>query len=85
MQKRDLKVGDIVQINPEKDKYGGFFLVVTEVKCFGVQGYLLSHCNFPAVRIASSGKAFLRVAWEDMEYIGESYWIHEDREIESDE
>lgn len=51
---------DIVQIH-ESHKWGGCLLVVTEVKSFGVQGY---------VRIPLQGDAFLRISDEDFTVVG---------------
>jgi hypothetical protein len=75
MEKRELNIGDILQINPEHEKFPGFFLIVTEPKSFGAQGYLLAFCDFDAIRY--KGKAYLRVKFEDVEWCGQSYWIDE--------
>ncbi len=37
-----IKVGSIVQVNPEVDMFGGCMVVVTELKSFGIQGYVQS-------------------------------------------
>lgn len=79
MDKRELSYGDVVQINPEH-KFGGMLLVVTESKIFGCQGYLLAPDNFEAVRF--KGKAYLRLKWEEMEYVGNLYWV--EKEVDSD-
>jgi hypothetical protein len=86
MEKRDLEVGDIVQINPENGRrWGGFLVVVTEPERWGCQGYIIWHTDFNAVRIISSGKAFVRVKFEDIEYVGRMFWTHEDAEEEREE
>jgi hypothetical protein len=72
MEKKELLVGDLMQINPEKERYGGCFLVVTEPKAFGAQGYLISPFNLDATRY--KGVAYLRVNFSDMEYIGHIIW-----------
>jgi hypothetical protein len=60
---------DVVQIDPEHDdRFGGCFLVVTEVKPWGVQGY---------VSIPDAGKAaraYYRVKTEHMVLIGPAEW-----------
>jgi len=78
MEKRDLSYGDVVQLNPDH-QFGGMLLVVSEPKSFGCQGYLLAPDNFDAVRF--KGKAYLRLKWEDMEYVGKLYWV--EQEVES--
>lgn len=63
MDKRDLTVGEIVQINPNAcggtEKFGACLMVVTEPKSFGAQGYVKNAGN--------SGLAFIRVEFKDME------------------
>lgn len=66
MQPRELKIGEIMQISPEgqhtPERFGGCLLVVTEPKPFGCQGYVKN--------AGSSGLAFIRVSWADMEPTG---------------
>ena len=33
---QDLKVGDIVQVNPDKEMFGACMVVVTELKSWGI-------------------------------------------------
>lgn len=74
MEKTDLEIGDVVQISPEsQNPYSGMLLVVTEPKSWGCQGYLLHTGDFPATRYKD--KAYLRVKWEDMEYVGKMQWM----------
>lgn len=82
MEKRELKVGDVVQVNPNHEKFPGFLLVVTEPKDWGCQGYLLSPVGFNAVRFKD--RAYLRTKFEQIEYVGEMYWILKDS-IDEDE
>jgi hypothetical protein len=71
MDKRELKIGDVVQINPFDDShFGGNFMVVTEPKPWGAQGY----CTIPG----KTGVAYYRCPFEKMEYIGIAHWIVED-------
>ena len=37
-----VEVNDIVQVNPEKEMFGACMVVVTEVKSWGIQGYVQS-------------------------------------------
>lgn len=76
MDKRELAEGDILQINPEH-KFGGMLLVVTEPKSWGAQGVLYSSREFNAVRF--SGRAYLRVKFEEVEHCGRIEWMEYDR------
>ena len=76
MEKVDLEIGDILQISPEHPKFPGFFLIVTEPKNWGAQGYLLFTGDFEAKRYKD--KAFLRVRFEEVKLCGSSAWIEED-------
>lgn len=62
MTPKDLQVGEVVQINPEtQDLFGGCFMVVTEPKSFGAQGYVtVPHADGPR-------QAYFRCKFEDME------------------
>lgn len=72
MKKRDLEIGDVVQLDP-KHKFGGMFVVVTEPNEWGCQGYLCSPVGFEAVRYKNL--AYVRPKWEDIEYVGKMHWI----------
>jgi hypothetical protein len=75
MEKKELAVGDIVQLRPDH-KFGGMLVVVTEPKAFGCQGYLMSQFNFDgAVRF--QGVAYVRPEFEDFEYVGRMHWVWE--------
>lgn len=81
MESRHLKIGDVVQINPENNEvWGGMLVVVTEPKEWGCQGYLMSHDDFLAIRVKKTGKAFVRVNFENIEFVGSLFWILEDKE-----
>jgi len=65
----DLKKGMIVQIDPEHDNmFGGCLLIVTEVKSWGVQGY---------VDVPGKGQAYYRVGHGKFTYAGEVAWMVE--------
>ena len=79
MEKRELKVGDILQINPDSSPgqhYGAMLLIVTDPKVWGAQGVLYSPVNFEATRF--EGRAYLRVVFEDVEFCGNMEWMQMD-------
>ena len=80
MDKRELIPGSVIQINPDHEKFGGMFVVVTEPHEWGCQGYLLHWCDFDAVRFRD--KAYVRIKWDGMEYVGVSPWQHVEDESE---
>lgn len=67
MEKRNLVVGDVVQLRPDIDEgvFGGAFMLVTEPKSWGAQG---------AVHGLGKGQAYFRAKWEDMEFVGRAMW-----------
>lgn len=74
MEKRELKVGDIVQLSPDKcgnPMFGGCMLVVTEPKGFGAQGYVQALGE----NGKRGGQAYYRAKFEEMEYVGLAYWV----------
>jgi hypothetical protein len=74
MLRRELRVGDVVQISPETpSKFRGCFMLVTEPKSWGAQGFI-------AIPYGEDmpGNAYFRCKWEDMEYIGPAVWVPED-------
>lgn len=72
-----LSAGDVVQLDPEAhlgEKQGffaGCFMVVTEVKAWGAQGYIC----MPGTRGEPPGAAYYRAKWEEMEYVGRAQWV----------
>jgi hypothetical protein len=69
MIKRELRVGDVVQIDPAHDpRFGGCFMVVSEPKSFGAMGY----CASPE----ESGLFYYRCSFENMEFIGHAEWMN---------
>lgn len=71
------ETGDIFQIDPNKDsKMGAQFIVATDVKPWGIQGYLLlDHLDDSLVRVKSSGAAYYRVPWENLQWVGKAEWM----------
>ena len=74
MEERELQIGDLVQINPTHP-YGGALLAITEPKSWGAQGYLISEYVLEGL-VRFKGRAFLRVKWEDVEYVGKLEWLN---------
>ena len=70
MNKRELIVGDVVQIRDNYSKDGVFdcaLMIVTEPKSWGAQGAIHG--------LKKGHNAYLRVKFEDMEYVGPASWI----------
>jgi hypothetical protein len=66
MEPKQLKIGDIVQINPDHDPvFGRALMIVTEPKKFGAQGYMHG---------LDQGLAFYRCSFENMELVGHAIW-----------
>ena len=66
-----IEVDDVVQILPP-NKWAGCFLTVTEVKSWGVQGY---------IKIPEKGLAYYRLEHEEYIFIGQAYLVHDITEI----
>lgn len=70
-----IEVGSVVQINDRISRVGwvGAFLIVTEVREWGVMGFvpMVANLDEPA------GRAYLRPKWEQVEYIGEALFAPE--------
>lgn len=66
MSAATIEVGDVVQIAPAYDEwFGGCLLLVTEVKAWGVQGF---------VKIPGSGDAYYRAPFTAVFRIGRAEW-----------
>ena len=75
MAPRELEPGDVVQLDPQKignRAFAGCLLIVTDPKDFGCQGYVQA---LGETRDAPGGQAYLRVAWDEMEFVGRATWI----------
>lgn len=78
MNKKELKAGDVVQINPEAHLasngfFAGCFMLVTEPKLWGAQGFIA----MPGERGTMPGHAYYRAKWEEMEPVGVAAWVPE--------
>lgn len=77
-----LTVGAVVQLDPAHHLgnangfFAGCFMLVTEVKTFGAQGFVA----MPRTRGEQPGQAYYRARWEEMEYIGQAAWTIEETE-----
>ena len=73
MEKRELEIGSLVQLNPDtvgNKMFAACIMVVTEPKGFGAQGYVqaLGENGEPG------GQAYYRAKWEEMEFVGHAEW-----------
>ena len=57
-----IEVNDIVQVDPRKAVFGGCMVVVTEVKAWGIQGYVQS--------AGVDGLQYIRLECQDYEATG---------------
>jgi hypothetical protein len=63
-----INIGDIVQVNPEKEMFGACMVVVTEIKSWGIQGYVQN--------AGVNGQAYIRLKIQDFEHTGgTAVWI----------
>lgn len=62
MTTHDVKVGDIVQVTPDKEMFGACMVVVTELKSWGIQGYVQS--------AGVAGQQYIRLKADEYEYTG---------------
>lgn len=71
--------GDVYQIDPDCDEvFGGCFVVVTEVKQWGIQGYV----TIPG---EDGGNAYVRKKFNEIERVGVSVWMRTGEKDESSE
>lgn len=64
-----LAVGDVVQLSPKLCKnpmFAGCFMVITEPKSWGAQGYVQSLGE----NRQPGGQAYYRATWEEMQQTG---------------
>jgi hypothetical protein len=68
MSDTEYLVGQIVQVNPELEMFGGCMVVVTEQKSWGIQGYVQS-AGVP-------GQQYIRLKHKDFELTGgKAVWV----------
>lgn len=71
MEKRELQAGDVVQLAPGEHAFTGCFMLVTEPKSFGAEGFVA----MPKRVGEPPGEAYYRAEWADMEYVGPAAWV----------
>jgi hypothetical protein len=75
-----IKVGSVVQLDPAAhlEPNDGFFaacfMLVTEVKSWGCQGFMSSAQE----RGQMPKEAYYRAKWDEMVYIGQAEWVPAD-------
>ena len=57
-----IEIGDIVQVDPGVETFGGCMVVVTEVKPWGIQGYVQS--------AGVEGQQYIRLEFQNFELTG---------------
>lgn len=70
-----LKENTVVQLNPETVRnkaFAGCFMVVTEPKAFGAQGFVQA---LGENRDTMGGQAYYRAHWDEMEVVGQAVWV----------
>jgi len=68
-----LEPGDVVQANPEATRWGPVFVIVEQVRAWGVQGYFLVHTQEGGV-----GQAPIRLSHDQFVRIGAAVWTFQD-------
>ena len=72
----EFKIGDVVQLNPETTEnkaFAGCFMVISEVKTWGVQGYVQSLGD---TRDKMGGQAYIRANFGSFESTGgRAVWL----------
>jgi len=64
----EVQRGDIYQIDPSFEVFGGCLLIVDEIKSYGVMGYV----TIPG---DEGGNAFVIVEWEKIVWCGDAEWV----------
>ncbi len=74
MKKKELEIGDLVQLDPfecRNPMFGGCVMVVTEPKEWDAQGYVQA-LGQDGKR---GGQAYYRAKFEEMEFVGRAEWM----------
>ena len=74
MDKIELTIGQVVQLNPETVKnrmFAACMMVVTEPKSWGAQGYVQAFGADGKL----GGQAYYRATFEEMELVGFAEWV----------
>jgi hypothetical protein len=75
VRRGEAKPGDVFQIAPEhgRDGWVGAFVVATEIKPWGIQGFV-----HQIVTHTEHGRAFIRLKWDEIEYVGKAVFMPAD-------
>ena len=74
--KRACRKGSVLQVDVKSERFPGCFVVVEDVRSWGVRGY---------IPVFGGEIAPVRVSWDDIEYIGEARWIWDSLKERDDE
>lgn len=66
-----VKIGDVVQCDPEHSCWGPVFVIVTKVRRSGIQGYFM----VPEERDKPPGAAYVNVDHGEYVRIGRAEWV----------
>lgn len=69
------KIGNIYQYSPEHEKFACQYIVATEIKSWGIQGYLLLDQLDNGSLTRYKGRAFARPKYEDIVCVGFAEWL----------
>lgn len=58
-------VNDIAQIDPRDTRFGGCFMIITELKDWGVAGF---------VTLPGKERTYVRKKWDDIQWVGSAEW-----------
>ena len=76
---REAQVGDVFQINETHGRAGwvGAFVLVTEVKTWGIQGFV------PVIETHhEQRRAFIRLKWSEIDFIGAAKLVPQEEKEE---
>jgi hypothetical protein len=73
-RRHTLNLGDVVQLDREGTCFHGCFMIITEIKSFGAQGFIA----VPGDMEKPAGRAYLRLAWDQMYYVGRAVLVPAD-------
>lgn len=63
-----IEIDDIVQVSPDKEMFGACMVVVTELKTWGIQGYVQS--------AGVAGQQYIRLKFDEIETTGgKAVWV----------
>ena len=75
------KAGDVFQINEKHDRAGwiGAFVMATKIKGWGIQGFVVHVKTHD-----EQARAYIRLKWEELDYIGPASLISQDEDREGE-